>query len=405
MDLREVAAAYQSIYLKEEVEETILLEDLSQDEVDDLVEEIIDEFLEEGFSLEQIEEGFEDYISEESEVLNEAKKQKGFMASQREKLAAQKAAKVDKSEMSKAAKVVRPSDKIAASAKKAVETRKALPAKGGTSAGSAKAVTQRGATRHKQAVKTAATVAGAFMKSLEASEKAAKSDKRKKEAVKKAETAAKGSGPSAGPATPIPPIKGGAIVKRNETIGPKTEIKKGVKKAMTYRMSKADLKRANRRDDTSAAPKSKTDKVKDAASAVRVGARNAAKSLKRKAGAALGKLASKLSEEGGELDSFDTVVAYLIDEEIASDFDEANAMMTKLSAETISEIHESQMTYITEISAQLAHTASMKADEVARKARISGDKETAAKKVQQASRIYKGVGPRRAKERMEKGGY
>ena len=405
MDLREVAAAYQSIYLKEEVEETILLEDLSQDEVDDLVEEIIDEFLEEGFSLEQIEEGFEDYISEESEVLNEAKKQKGFMASQREKLAAQKAAKVDKSEMSKAAKVVRPSDKIAASAKKAVETRKALPAKGGTSAGSAKAVTQRGATRHKQAVKTAATVAGAFMKSLEASEKAAKSDKRKKEAVKKAETAAKGSGPSAGPATPIPPIKGGAIVKRNETIGPKTEIKKGVKKAMTYRMSKADLKRANRRDDTSAAPKSKTDKVKDAASAVRVGARNAAKSLKRKAGAALGKLASKLSEEGGELDSFDTVIAYLIDEEIASDFTEATAMMSKLSAETISEIHESQMTYITEISAQLAHTASMKADEVARKARISGDKETAAKKVQQASRIYKGVGPRRAKERMEKGGY
>ena len=73
MDLREVAAAYQSVYLKEEVEETILLEDLSQDEVDDLVEEIIDEFLEEGFSLEQIEEGFEDYISEESEVLNEAK--------------------------------------------------------------------------------------------------------------------------------------------------------------------------------------------------------------------------------------------------------------------------------------------------------------------------------------------
>ena len=51
MDLREVAAAYQSIYLKEEVEETILLEDLSQDEVDDLVEEIIDEFLEEGFSF------------------------------------------------------------------------------------------------------------------------------------------------------------------------------------------------------------------------------------------------------------------------------------------------------------------------------------------------------------------
>lgn len=407
MDLREVAAAYQSIYLKEEVEETILLEDLSQDEVDDLVEEIIDELLEEGFSLEQIEEGFEDYISEESEVLNEARKQKGFMASQREKLAAQKAAKVDKSETSKAAKVVRPSDKIAASAKKAVETRKALPAKGGTSAGSVKAVAQRGATRHKQAVKTAATVAGAFMKTMDDSAKAAKSEQRRKDAQAKLDTAAKGT---KGTETRISRTKGGAIVKRNETIGPKTEIKKGVKKAMEYRLSKKDIKRSNRRDDVfNKEPKSKIDKLKDRASEIRVDTRNkvkdAAKSLKRKAGAALGKLASKLSEEGGELDSFDTVIAYLIDEEIASDFTEATAMMAKLSAETISEIHESQIKYITEISAQLAHTASMKADEVARKARISGDKETAAKKVQQASRIYKGVGPRRAKERMEKGGY
>ena len=388
MDLREVAAAYQSVYLKEEVEEeTVLLEDLSQDEVDDLVEEIIDELLEEGFSLEQIEEGFDDYISEESEVLSEAKKQKGFMASQREKLAAQKAAKVAKVEGDKAAAVVRPSDKIAASAKKAVETRKALPAKGGTSAGSAKAVTQRGATRHKQAVKTAATVAGAFMKTMDASAKAAASEKRKKEAVKKAETAAKGT-KNVGPATPVsgtkvkgalpatrtvtkgeqrrkdaeekkataakgsknvgPAIpnktKGGAIVKRNETIGPKTEIKKGVKKAMTYRMSKADLKRANRRDDTSAAPKTKTDRVKDAASAVRVGARN----LKKKAGKALGKLAAKLSEEGGELDSFDTVIAYLIDEEIASDFTEATAMMAKLSEGTIAKIHASQLQLLDE---------------------------------------------------------
>ena len=454
MDLREIAAAYQSIYLKEEVEDNILLEDLSQDEVDDLVEEIIDELLEEGFSLEQIEEGFEDYISEESEVLNEAKKQKGFMASQREKLAAQRAQKKDegssaaaasaaraaKVEADKAAAVVRPSEKIAASAKKAVETRKALPPKGGTSAGSAKAVTQRGATRHKQAVNTAATVAGAFMKTLDASAKAAKSDKRRKDAEEKKATAAKGS-TNVGPATPVsgtkvkgalpatrtvtkgeqkrkdaqakldtaakgttnvgPAIpnrtKGGAIVKRNETIGPKTEVKKGVKKAIEYRLSKKDLKRANRRDDTSAAPKSKTDRVKDAASAVRVGARN----LKKKAGKALGKLAAKLSEEGGELDSFDTVVAYLIDEEIASTFEEANAMMTKLSAETISEIHESQMTYITEISAQLALTASQKADEVRRKAALAGDRETAAKKAAQASRIYKGVGLRRAKERKE----
>ena len=416
MDLREIASAYQSIYLNEEVEEELILEDLSQDEVDNLVEEIYDELLEEGFSLEEIDEGFEDYISEESEVLNEertARKRRKDAKSEeqikaeidaREKTQAEKkAAKKKRVEDSKkAAKVVRPSEKLASASKKASEGRKALPPKGGTSAGSAKAVTQRGTTRHKQAVKTAATVAGAFMKTLEASEKAAKSEKRKKEAVKKAETAAKGTtGTSVktgtttpikgqlpasrtvtkgekrrkaaedkkaaaakgtkGTETRISRTKGGAIVKRNETIGPKAEIKKGVKKAMEYRLSKKDLKRSNRRDnvfkaDTSKKdaegkvipsakePKSATDRVKDAASAVRVGTRN----LKRKAGSALGSLAKKLSEEGGQLDTFDTVIAYLIDEEIASDFTEATAMMAKLSEGTIAKIHSSQLQLLDE---------------------------------------------------------
>ena len=417
MDLREIASAYQSIYLNEEVEEELILEDLSQDEVDNLVEEIYDELLEEGFSLEEIDEGFEDYISEDSEVLSEerAAKKAGKGAKSYDEVKAEidakekakserKAARKQKVEDSKkAAKVVRPSEKLASASKKASEGRKALPPKGGTSAGSAKAVTQRGATRHKQAVKTAATVAGAFMKSLEASEKAAKSEKRKKEAVKKAETAAKGTtGTSVktgtttpikgqlpasrtvtkgekrkkaaedkkaaeaakgtkGTETRISRTKGGAIVKRNETIGPKAEIKKGVKKAMEYRLSKKDLKRSNRRDnvfkaDTSKKdaegkvipsakePKSATDRVKDAASAVRVGTRN----LKRKAGSALGSLAKKLSEEGGQLDSFDTVIAYLIDEEIASDFTEATAMMAKLSEGTIAKIHSSQLQLLDE---------------------------------------------------------
>ena len=58
---------------------------------------------------------------------------------------------------------------------------------------------------------------------------------------------------------------------------------------------------------------------------------------------------------------------------------------------------------ISEISANLALTASQKADEERRKAAISGDKERAAEKAAQASRLYKGVGPRRAKERMAEG--
>ena len=256
MDLREIASAYQSIYLNEEVEEELILEDLSQDEVDNLVEEIYDELLEEGFSLEEIDEGFEDYISEDSEVLSEerAAKKAGKGAKSYDEVKAEidakekakserKAARKQKVEDSKkAAKVVRPSEKLASASKKASEDRKALPPKGGTSAGSAKAVTQRGATRHKQAVKTAATVAGAFMKSLEASEKAAKSEKRKKEAVKKAETAAKGLGLVSGTTTPI---KGQLPASRTVTKGKRKKAAED-KKAMTAKGTKGTETRISR---------------------------------------------------------------------------------------------------------------------------------------------------------------
>jgi hypothetical protein len=80
----------------------------------------------------------------------------------------------------------------------------------------------------------------------------------------------------------------------------------------------------------------------------------------------------------------------------------AEAEMRRKAAERkAARMRKEEVEQLDEISAQLAHTASMKADEVARKARVAGDKETAAKKTAQASRIYKGVGPRRTKERMK----
>jgi hypothetical protein len=56
---------------------------------------------------------------------------------------------------------------------------------------------------------------------------------------------------------------------------------------------------------------------------------------------------------------------------------------------------------IDEISAQLALTASQKADNERRKAAVAGDKKRAMEKARQASALYKGVGPRRTKERMK----
>jgi hypothetical protein len=56
---------------------------------------------------------------------------------------------------------------------------------------------------------------------------------------------------------------------------------------------------------------------------------------------------------------------------------------------------------IDEVSSHLALTASQKADEERRKAAVAGDTGRAAAKAAQASRLYKGVGPRKARERVK----
>lgn len=335
MDLREVAAAYQSLYnVNEEVlEEDINIDDLSQEDVDELVEELVYEFLEEGYSIEDIEESFNESIQEEflveeveEEVLSEArpaKKRRGGPSydevkakiDAKEKAAAEKrAAKKDKVAKDKsAALTVRPSSALATTPKKS---------KGGA------IVKSKGSALAKKA-------SGAITKAVE----------KVKVSVDKKDTKSLPKG-----------VKGGAIVKRNETVGAKTtpkqqaaaKAKETVKKGVGYALKKRDMKRGNRRTVLDPKKKTTVDKLKDKASSVRVDVTNAAKGLKRKAGKALGKLASKLSEEGGQLDSFDTVVAYLIDEGIASDFDEATAKMAKLSEATVAKIHASQIKLLDE---------------------------------------------------------
>jgi len=57
--------------------------------------------------------------------------------------------------------------------------------------------------------------------------------------------------------------------------------------------------------------------------------------------------------------------------------------------------------FVNEVSSHLALTASQKADEERRKAAVAGDTSRAASKAAQASRLYKGVGPRKTRERMK----
>ena len=84
----------------------------------------------------------------------------------------------------------------------------------------------------------------------------------------------------------------------------------------------------------------------------------------------------------------------------------------ELTQEQVTEILKDQITEnlayleelgidIQEISAQLALTASQKADNERRKAAVAGDNTRAAEKARQASALYKGVGPRRARERAQ----
>jgi len=110
-------------------------------------------------------------------------------------------------------------------------------------------------------------------------------------------------------------------------------------------------------------------------------------------------------EEGAKLDKFDAVLAYLIDEEIAEDFDGANEVMIKLNESLVDEIFEQQkkliawdnyssrlvweeLESITEISSGKLLDAS-RASEVARGKKASaGDKEGASKEVKRSSKFF-----------------
>jgi len=434
MDLREVAAAYQSIYLKEEVVEETTEINLSEEEISLIVEEAIDSLLEEGFSIEEIEEFSEEIeesvLAEAGRLHTASAQQAGWADADAKRVAgkvrsddeirkekggqafldriAKAKAKMNKEEV-EVAEAMTPKQKEMRAKFKAQQAKDDAAVTASKNAELRRQKVEAAKDKVKSAVK--AKVDSAKSKARDAVTKYVDEPARKY-AEKTGAVKSKSGKTSLGGGEGISSVKF-----KQRTPEGRREVRKAVAKDVVDRVkSKVKDKAKAVVDDTKETGKAAAKLGKDAAGAAKDTAKGVVGAVKDAASAAKSKvkrgirtgalkLARAMKEEGGELDSFDTVITYLIDEEIASTFEEANALMTKLSAETISEIHESQLKYITEISAQLALTASQKADEVRRKAALAGDKETAAKKAQQASRIYKGVGPRRAKERMEKGGY
>ena len=60
-------------------------------------------------------------------------------------------------------------------------------------------------------------------------------------------------------------------------------------------------------------------------------------------------------EEGAELDKYDAVVAYLIDEQLAEDFDHAQKIMGTLKSELVEEIYRDQLWTLFDESREYSH--------------------------------------------------
>ena len=410
MNLQEIALAYQSIYLTEETNEEVNIEDLSQEELDLVAEEAIESLLEEGFTIKEIEEAFEEDI--EDDFFAEARmsdKQKEMRAKFKSKQAAQTAQTTKETEARKSAAARKERvEKVKASVKSGISKVKEKAAEAGESA--KKKAAEAGEFAKRKTNQAKGEVAKAALKATGTELKGKKGQTLSSSQIHTQHKSVRDKAKAAIVAN----VKDKAKQKVRDVVDPqvgKYAAKRGLGgpgAGLKLRSKDPEKRRAVRGEvaaDIKQRVASKPGRVVKAAGEK---AKEVKKGLKRSARGALLNLARRLKEEGGELDTFDLVAAYMIDEGFASDFDGATALMTKLSSELVDDICESQLQLLDEeveqldeISAQLAHTASMKADEVRRKAALAGDKETAAKKAAQASRLYKGVGSRRTKERMD----
>ena len=85
------------------------------------------------------------------------------------------------------------------------------------------------------------------------------------------------------------------------------------------------------------------DAPKKASERIQKGIGGLVKKGRTKIGGSLVALGKKMQEQGGELDMFDTVTAYLIDEGLVKDFDHAQRVMSTLDSTLIEEVHAEQM--------------------------------------------------------------
>ena len=94
------------------------------------------------------------------------------------------------------------------------------------------------------------------------------------------------------------------------------------------------------------APRKAGEGIRKVGGSIKKGIGGLVDSGKKKSAGVLRSIADKIYKEGRELDMFDTVTAYLIDEGLARDFDHAQRVMTTLDSTLIEEVHAEQMQFL-----------------------------------------------------------
>ena len=295
MDIRGLHAAYQSIYAEDIVEEV----ELTEEEIDEGIDDVTEYFLEEELDEEDVEQ-----IIEEVGIIDFTE----FVLEER------KARKMNVRSLKTAKKKA---EEIKASKKDVV-------ARGTPKDTLSRARTERSLKKPKLAKPAAKKV----VKSVE-KVKAAKPAPKKaapKPVAKKAAPAPKKAAPKPAPKKEAPKASKEGIRSKISSA-----VKKGTKR------HKAAVKKLS----GSKAVKGAKEFGKGFVSGVKDTVTFAKKAKKAVVGETLQALLDTL-EEDAKLDKFDAVIAYLVDQNLVEDFEEAQKGMTVLDSDTITEIYDYQ---------------------------------------------------------------
>ena len=319
---------------KEEVKEGIdlsFVDELSEEELDTLVEEVVYDLIDEGVELDAIEGAFTVYLEEakitfgsdtpgEDEEVGTKTRSKKNPTPEEKKTAALKKRKEEKAKASK-----EKTEKLKKSIGKAVTKMKAK-----MHGGMSKYASKRKLIPTNVAKKAAATperVAPAEPKGK--SKKAQREFEMQKKGVEMANKSR------------AEKMKGTKRTQDiNRSLGKKEsrkELRSAVFKDVKDRVGKKVKSVAD-------APKKASERVQ---SFVKKGRQKIGRGLEKGTNV-LGALAKKMQEQGGELDMFDTVTAYLIDEGLVKDFDQAQRVMSTLDSTLIEEVHAEQIQLLKE---------------------------------------------------------